>query len=54
MTAEKLTERLRKDSDLWADRQGRLFYADSHLPDPALAPAVTSSSEPQEALVPVA
>jgi hypothetical protein len=25
MTQEKLAERLRKDKDLWTDRQGRLF-----------------------------
>jgi len=53
MTAEKLAERLRADRDLWVDRQGRIFFADSHTPDPALAPAVTEGSVSQEALVPV-
>jgi PKD repeat protein len=53
MTQEKLAERLRKDKDLWTDRQGRLFFADSHTPDPAPAPTAAEVSVPQEALVPV-
>lgn len=39
LSAERLTKLLREDHDLRVDRQGRLLFADSHLPDPALAPA---------------
>lgn len=53
MTSEKLAKRFRKDKDLWVDRQGRLFFADSHTPDTAEAPAIQESSTVQEALVPV-
>ena len=35
------------------DRGGRLFFAESHLPDPALAPAASDTGSTQTALVPV-
>lgn len=53
MTSEKLTDLLRKDGDLWVDRQGRLFFAESHLPDPALAPAAAGNTVVGAALVPL-
>jgi PKD repeat protein len=53
MTSEKLAERFRKDKDLWVDRQGRLFFADSHTPAPVEAPVVQGSPTVQEALVPL-
>ena len=33
MTAERLSELLRKDGDLWVDPSGRLHFADSHVPN---------------------
>ncbi len=53
MTAEKLSSLLQRDGDLWVDRQGRLFFAESHLPDPAAAPTATEGASAQAALVPV-
>lgn len=53
MTEENLAERLRKDKDLWVDRQGRLFFADSHTPTQIKAPKVQESASVEEALVPV-
>jgi len=53
LTAERLTKLLRKDRDLRVDREGRLFFAESHLPDPALAPAPSGTGGTQAGLVPV-
>ncbi|MFM1770742.1 MAG: hypothetical protein RJA22_3271 [Verrucomicrobiota bacterium] len=53
MTSEKLAERLRKDQDLWVDRQGRLYFAESHLPAPTEAPVVAGGTVQAAALVPL-
>src|SRR5580765_1136320 len=38
LTAERLTKLLHEDRDLRVDHSGRLFFAESHLPDPEQAP----------------
>ena len=53
ITADRLSALLRRDGDLWVDRHGRLFFAESHLPAPALAPESAGGADVQAALVPL-
>lgn len=54
VSAEVLSDRMRKDKDLWVDHKGRLFFAESNLPYPALElePAVGAGTG-QAGLAPV-
>lgn len=45
---------LRTDRDLWVDPRGRLFFAESRLPDPALAPTGGDGTASAGAIVPLA
>ena len=53
LTPDHLTKLLRQDHDLRVDRAGRLLFAESHLPDPALAPVPADTGVTQAGLVPV-
>ncbi len=48
VAADRLRHHLERDKDLWLDRAGRLFFADSHVPDAVEAAA----AEGAEGIVP--
>jgi hypothetical protein len=43
----------RTDRDLWTDQKGRLFFGDSYIPNPALAPTTSGGTTGAEALAPL-
>lgn len=53
LAADELTRRMRKDKDLWVDRQGRLFFAESTLPVLTPNAAVAGEGTAQAGLLPV-
>jgi hypothetical protein len=52
-TAAALALMFRTDRDLWTDPKGRLYFVDSHLPNPALAPTINAGATTATALVPL-
>jgi hypothetical protein len=52
-TAAALALMFRADRDLWADQKGRLYFGDSHVPGPALAPTINDGTAGADALVPL-
>lgn len=52
-TAAALALLFRTDRDLWTDQKGRLYFGDSHVPNPALAPTINDGAVSAAALVPL-
>lgn len=53
LTEDRLRELFTTDPDLWTDRDGRLYFAESHVPPFELAPATAESLNASAALVPL-